>query len=145
MIRLHRSTEHRAYALWACPRAAINSQRPPPAATCEHEAGAGLQPASNAENTLVMRRSVLTLAAVMPLVSRRCRVERPVDQGGALRARPWPWKASCFIVPRSAAPNLDPTSTRMGIGAYAEDGPEWPAQWSQASMSDGASCAARWW
>src|SRR5690242_12220234 len=58
MIRLHRSTEHRAYALWACPRAVINSQRPPPAATCEHEAGAGLQSASNAENTLVMRRSV---------------------------------------------------------------------------------------
>jgi len=27
MVRLHRSTVHRAYALWACPRAAINSQR----------------------------------------------------------------------------------------------------------------------
>jgi hypothetical protein len=33
----------------------------------------------------------------------------------------------------------------MGIGAYAEDGLEWSAQWSQASMSDAASCAARWW
>ena len=31
-----------------CPRTAINSQRSPPAATCEHEARAGFEPASNA-------------------------------------------------------------------------------------------------
>jgi hypothetical protein len=31
-----------------CPRTAINSQRSPPAATCEHEAGARFEPASNA-------------------------------------------------------------------------------------------------
>ena len=58
MVRLHRSTEHRAYALWACPRAAINSQRPPPAATCEHEASAAFNPRATHENTLEMRRSI---------------------------------------------------------------------------------------
>ena len=31
-----------------CPRTAINSQRSPPAATCENEARAGFEPASNA-------------------------------------------------------------------------------------------------
>src|SRR5271169_4310897 len=31
-----------------CPRTAINSQRSPPAATYEHEAGAGFEPASYA-------------------------------------------------------------------------------------------------
>jgi hypothetical protein len=31
-----------------CPRTAINSQRSPAAATCEHEASAGFEPASNA-------------------------------------------------------------------------------------------------
>jgi hypothetical protein len=31
-----------------CPRTAINSQRSPPAATCEHEASASLEPAGNA-------------------------------------------------------------------------------------------------
>jgi hypothetical protein len=31
-----------------CPRTAINNQRLPPAATCEHEARAGSEPASNA-------------------------------------------------------------------------------------------------
>jgi len=36
------------YALRACPRTAINSQRSPPAATREHEASAGFQPASSA-------------------------------------------------------------------------------------------------
>src|SRR5437764_14163693 len=30
-----------------CPRTAINSQRSPPAATCEHEAWAALEPASS--------------------------------------------------------------------------------------------------
>jgi hypothetical protein len=41
-----------AYALQArapeCPRDAINSQRSAPTATCEHEASAGFEPASNA-------------------------------------------------------------------------------------------------
>ena len=58
MVRLHRSTEHRAYALWACPRAAINSQRPPPAATCEHKLAWAFNLRVTHENTLVMRRSV---------------------------------------------------------------------------------------
>src|SRR5256885_7037358 len=31
-----------------CPRTAVNSQRSPPATTCEHEAWAGFEPASNA-------------------------------------------------------------------------------------------------
>jgi hypothetical protein len=37
-----------AYALRACPRAAINSQRSLPAATHEHEASAGSEAATNA-------------------------------------------------------------------------------------------------
>jgi|KBSMisStandDraft_5_1062788.scaffolds.fasta_scaffold69996_3 hypothetical protein len=45
-------TEHLAYALQMCPprcpRTAVNSQRSPPAATCEHEASAGFESASNA-------------------------------------------------------------------------------------------------
>ena len=42
-----------------CPRTAINSQRSPPAATCEHEgSGHASNPRSTHENTLVMRRSV---------------------------------------------------------------------------------------
>jgi hypothetical protein len=38
-----------------CPRTAINSQQSPPAATCEREASAGFEPASNARGPLVRR------------------------------------------------------------------------------------------
>ncbi len=34
-----------------CPRTVINSQRPPPAATCEHEARTGFKPASKRTRT----------------------------------------------------------------------------------------------
>jgi hypothetical protein len=93
MVRLHRSTEHRVYALWACPRAAINGQRPPPAATCEPEAGVGFNLRATHENTLVMRRSVAHFSCRQaPGVAPRCRIELLVDQGGGsaaahLRAR----------------------------------------------------------
>jgi hypothetical protein len=43
-----------------CPRTAINSQRPPPEATCEHEARRPLNPRATHQNTLVMRSSPAT-------------------------------------------------------------------------------------
>jgi len=57
MVRLHRSTEHRAYALWACSRAAINNvrHRQPPANMKLARASTREQ---THENTLEMRRSV---------------------------------------------------------------------------------------
>jgi hypothetical protein len=87
MVRLHRSTEHRVYALWACPRAAINGQRPPPAATCEPEAGVGFNLRATHENTLVMRRSVAHFSCRQaPGVAPRCRIELLGDQGGGSAA-----------------------------------------------------------
>ena len=45
-----------------CPRTVINSQRPPPSATCEHEARTN--PRATHENTLVMRSSPQSRRAI---------------------------------------------------------------------------------
>src|SRR6185312_4730675 len=118
-------------ALWACPRAAINSQRPPPAATCEHKLARAFNPRATHENTLVMRRSVAHFSCRQaPGVEPCCRIELLVDQGGVLRAprakasaRPLPWKASRFIVPLPAAASRSPCGRRCAIGC-AEPRPD---------------------
>ena len=65
-----------------CPRAAINSQRPPPAAPCELEASARFEAASNARDTLVMRRSPVILATARRAIS----VPLAPGAGGTSRA-----------------------------------------------------------
>jgi len=155
MVRLHRSTEHRAYALWACPELPSTANvrhRQPPASM---KLARAFNPRATHENTLVMRRSVAHFSCrqapgVEPCCARRG--PRPAlglcpgrPRASLSRSQPPRLGRPVGVAARSAAPNLDPTSTRMGIGAYAEDGLEWSAQWSQASMSDAASCAARWW
>jgi hypothetical protein len=94
------SVERLPYAVMGvsprCPRTAINSQQPPPAATREHQASAGVEPASNARDTLVMRRSVggdEDQGAMVPAVVRdrgrraRCVPDQPVNAGN-LRSLP---------------------------------------------------------
>jgi len=50
VVRRRLSAENLAHALLArvprCPRTTTNSQRSPPAATCEHEASAAFEPAT---------------------------------------------------------------------------------------------------
>jgi hypothetical protein len=73
-----------------CPRTAINSHRPPAAATCEPDAGAGSNLRATQQNTLVMRRSLggdKDQGAELPAVMRnrrrraRCVPDRPVNAG----------------------------------------------------------------
>ena len=75
----------------------------------------------------------------------QCSIRAALPRAPLSRSQPSGPGRPADVAARSAAPNLDPTSTGTGIGAYPEDGLEWLAQWSQASMSDVASCAARWW
>jgi hypothetical protein len=49
-----------AYALRACPRTVINSQRPPRSLPANMKLGQALNPRATHENTLVMRRSLVS-------------------------------------------------------------------------------------
>jgi transposase len=85
--------EHLAYALRAraprCPRITINSQRSPPAATCEHEASAGSEPASNARELGFPSRhgEILSRERSSPMGEARRRFDKDFREGAVRLVR----------------------------------------------------------